>query len=902
MMSWLREVRRTIGVLFAGMAVLSVAPVTGVAVAGEAAAGGGELILDQGSVWSFFMAGASQPAIQTAKGVEKGDPAWAKGLIPDGWTAAEFDDHAWGRSPGPFFGPSGMYGFNSRWMEASSGNLALLCVRGKFDVSKPAEMSLGLEYRGGIVVYVNGKEVARQNLPKEGLEPGTLADPYPREVFVDGGGKILEGHEANLQNANYRPLFEKRIRRLSVKIPATALRTGANVLAVEIHRSPYDEACLIGPKRLFYNDWSGWTSHGWSTAGLTWLELRGASGSATPNTKRPKGFQVWNANPMRGVYDMDYGLPGEKLGPIELVGTRNGAFSGQVVVSCDAPIKGLKGVMGDLKQAQGGGVIPAAAVEVRYAGFTTERDGMEEGSAARYRKIQVKRFDSLIETPPEEVQVWRHKDHGQITENDKDWRGAVQPVWVTVNVPADAKPGQYAGTLTLSAAGLPETAVPVKIDVQNFKLPDPKNYVTFMDFVPSPETLALWYQKEHYSDAHFALMEKTFKQIGKVGQKVIWMEMIARSNNGNSQSMVRWIKQADGTYKYDFTVFDRYLDMAQKYVTPKYVVLYMWDFAAGSTGWDGKHFFKKDEYWDKPCVSELDPATGKVKEKWLTGPTYWDEAAAEKFWRPMLEEAREHLKKRGLYEKTLWGEGFENFTGPCAARVLNKILPEVKGWSLSGHMAWHKVGDFPVIMNEHCYSFEGGSKYGWDPSSKGKDWDEVYYHRDAWFSHPLTVNRNLPEQSMKQLQHMGEFTGLKGMGRMGADFWQMGIKGQETRGFVANRYPENIRIAREITSGWLAPGPNGPVSSVRFEMCREGLQELEARIFIEQNVLANESGKAAAGDDLVKRCQNVLKENSSGPLAWGTTSAAVWYPTSGWQAFSGRRYAVAAEVAAKLGK
>jgi hypothetical protein len=264
---------------------------------GQPALAGGELILDQGIPWRFFMAGNHTPAIQTKAGVEKGDPAWAKGLVPDGWTAPEFDDRAWGMSPGPFFGPSNMNGYMNRWQEMTSGNLALLCLRGRFEVARPAEMSLSLEYRGGVVVYVNGKEVARQHLPKEAIEPGTLAEPYPREAFVDAKGKILPGEAIDLANAGYcANHLAKRVRRLAVRIPADAFRAGVNVLAVEVHRSPYDEACLIGPKKRFFGD--EWGKYGWSTAGLAALELRAPGGSAISAVGRPKGFQVWNADPM----------------------------------------------------------------------------------------------------------------------------------------------------------------------------------------------------------------------------------------------------------------------------------------------------------------------------------------------------------------------------------------------------------------------------------------------------------------------------------------------------------------------------------------------------------------------------------------------------------------------------
>ena len=42
--------------------------------------------------------------------------------------------------------------------------------------------------------------------------------------------------------------------------------------------------------------------------------------------------------------------------------------------------------------------------------------------------------------------------------------------------------------------------------------------------------------------------------------------------------MVRWIKQPDGSYKHDFTILQKYLDMVVKIQgKPKVVCLYVWD-------------------------------------------------------------------------------------------------------------------------------------------------------------------------------------------------------------------------------------------------------------------------------------------------------------------------------------
>jgi len=56
------------------------------------------------------------------------------------------------------------------------------------------------------------------------------------------------------------------------------------------------------------------------------------------------------------------------------------------------------------------------------------------------------------------------------------------------------------------------------------------------------------------------------------------------------------------------------------------------------------------------------------------------------------------------------------------------------------------------------------------------------------------------------------------------------------------------------------PGPDGPVSTVRFENALENNQESEARIFIEKALLAKDNPLPA---ELAKRCQDVLDERTS---------------------------------------
>ena len=110
---------------------------------------------------------------------------------------------------------------------------------------------------------------------------------------------------------------------------------------------------------------------------------------------------------------------------------------------------------------------------------------------------------------------------------------------------------------------------------------------------------------------------------------------------------------------------------------------------------------------------------------------------------------------------------------------------------------------------------------------------------------------------------------------------------------------------------------------MRFEMMREGIQECEARIFIEE-ALADERLRGKLGEELTERCQTVLDERTRAMLrgvnsliisgswedystlntSWWWRPVHVgyqWYVVSDWQARSERLFSTAADVAQALG-
>jgi hypothetical protein len=157
------------------------------------AAGGGGVLVPQGATWKYLDNGSDQ---QTA------------------WTQPDFDDQAW------LSGASELgYGDGDEATVVFCGPSVPACDRGNFittyfrhgfqvdDVGQAGELKLTFKRDDGAVIYLNGQEVARSNMPDGPIDHLTPA----------------------LRSGNERVWNP-------VSISPAALRNGRNVIAVEIHQ------------------------------------------------------------------------------------------------------------------------------------------------------------------------------------------------------------------------------------------------------------------------------------------------------------------------------------------------------------------------------------------------------------------------------------------------------------------------------------------------------------------------------------------------------------------------------------------------------------------------------------------------------------------------------------------
>ena len=293
-------------------------------------------LIDDRTPWRFWLVRGPQGGGRGADRVQPSPSA------PENWFQAEFDDAVWGRfssDRGNFLGAS------SRAAGDRTGWQALF-LRSRFGVANPEavdDLRLSVTYRGAAVVYVNGREIARQD--GRGSTKQTLTQPVPQDVLRKGSN-VLAIH---LDNEGANVAFDE--------ISLTS-RSGRGVVAYE---------AALQDVRL-------WNALPFSTI--------------TSDTSRRAPLRAtWNVKSMAvSPVGLDHANPFDPLRPVRMVAGRGGSASGQVVLSGPGPLGEVRASLGPLTGPDNH-QIPVEALHIRYA---AEQDDGRSG--ARY-------FDALMSEP-----------------------------------------------------------------------------------------------------------------------------------------------------------------------------------------------------------------------------------------------------------------------------------------------------------------------------------------------------------------------------------------------------------------------------------------------------------------------------------------------------------------------
>lgn len=268
-----------------------------------------------------------------------------------------------------------------------------------------------------------------------------------------------------------------------------------------------------------------------------------------------------------------------------------------------------------------GNTIPASRVSARFIRYVMTDGLKREGNGCDKRPVGT--YDSSLVADP--IDILPVRDVPSQT---------AQPVWLSVTVPTTAVAGRYAGTLTATSPSLPEPiSLSYRIDVQHRILPAPKDWTFHLDLWQNPYSVARMHGVTVWSKGHMDIMRPYMKMLADAGQKSITATIINDPWQSQTEdvyeSMVKWTKKKDGTWAYDYTIFDQWVKYMTDLGIDKFINCY------SMIPWNLK-------------FSYYDEAT--QKDTFITAQTGTPEYEAH--WRPMLIDFARHLKQKGWFEKT----------------------------------------------------------------------------------------------------------------------------------------------------------------------------------------------------------------------------------------------------------
>jgi hypothetical protein len=202
-----------------------------------------------------------------------------------------------------------------------------------------------------------------------------------------------------------------------------------------------------------------------------------------------------------------------------------------------------------------------------------------------------------------------------------------RPIWVTINVPINAKVGTYKSTFFIHIKGQETKQFEFSIQVIDKIIPPATNWKFHLDMWQNPYALARFHKVKPWSPEHFELLKPIMKRLAEAGQKVITVSLNKKPWGGQTfdpfEAMIEWRKKTDGTWEYDYTNFDNWVQFMMDLGIKNQINCY------SMVPW-GNEFYYFDEAENKEIKIKAAPGTKDYEALWI----------------PFLEQFKVHLEQK----------------------------------------------------------------------------------------------------------------------------------------------------------------------------------------------------------------------------------------------------------------
>ena len=330
----------------------------------------------------------------------------------------------------------------------------------------------------------------------------------------------------------------------------------------------------------------------------------------------------------------------------KVTGWRGERVAAQAVIWTNKDLNVVECQISDFKTK--GGKLPASIAEAHFVRYT----------------IGDKKSKDCLCGRPVEYPAILQADMLDNIENMDVAANTVRPIWITVNIPQDAKPGVYKATVKISHSGLGSESLPLEVEVVDQLLAKPSEWSFHLDLWQHPSAVARVAGVDLWSEEHFETMRPLMQMLADAGQKVItttlnrdpWQYQCF----DDYEPMIYWYLYDNDEWKYDYTNFDKWVEFMMSLGINKQINCYsMLPWGKCILDYQDMRSDAKDHRNRKISVTPQD-------EKY------------EQAWAPFLKDFAKHLKEKGwLHITNMAIDERKPEDMDVAARLIAKYAPEL---------------------------------------------------------------------------------------------------------------------------------------------------------------------------------------------------------------------------------
>ncbi len=495
---------------------------------------------------------------------------------------------------------------------------------------------------------------------------------------------------------------------------------------------------------------------------------------------------VWTATSYDNVFAADTAPP-EASTTVDLLAARNEFESGQVLIrkTSDFTIKGV-----EFSDLTGPGTLAADNLDYRFVEFeplpaNSAFGGGRQPVTNPIRKAPDAFPDALSNDPTIDVPA-----------------NTTQPIWLRAYVPKGTKPGAYQGKVTVITSQGTST-IDLTLTVTAATIPDAakSSFTTDLWMLQygalswdegDGDTIELFYGYQRLSPEWWKLMGEFATSMKENRHNNLPVNVIQLLIGGGSKL------DADGTYTFDWSVFDQFV----QFFVDRDVVKQLEGFWMAGAGVHG------DPY---PQVEVID-SDGKRAYR------HWDSKEATAFIDQLMPALRDHLQQKGWQDKW-WMHVGDEPSGPETLKMQVGLAAKYRGH-------WPEVRLADAVVDFGSVETVGKHQSFLIPNELILNEHEDYYAKQVAAGKPVWLyNCNVPTYSylnrfidqpvwhQRATMWYAYSRNLSGYLHWAFNNWQYKMEDQEVRG-----------------DGWITKPDkknNKLKGTIRLESLRDGLEDRE---------------------------------------------------------------------------